>query len=67
MELKRVSSSENQLSSYSICTTSEKDFNDKSKYEIEIEHPYLNSCLLRADYNQQSLSFYEQLKLIESL
>jgi len=61
LEMKRNNSLSNILK-YSSLESSEKCL---LNYEIEIEHPYLNSCFLRGEFSTKSLTFYEQLMQVK--
>jgi hypothetical protein len=65
LDNKRKLSAKN-ISPSKDCIEQQRQFNGKLNYEIEIEHPYLISCLLRGEYTEEALNFYEQLKLIEN-
>jgi len=47
-----------------IKTSDNSGLSKVEKYEIEIEHPYLNNCLLQGDYISEVLDFYQKLRTI---
>ena len=63
IDLKKSPSANTLQNSYSLLLRPDRR---SLKYEIEIDHPYLNTCFLRGEYSEQSVNFYEQLKLVES-